>query len=147
MNGDRATGLVAVGAALAVTVEASTFTVGFYTDPLGARGLPFIAAALIGVGGLLLAVRPRIGVQWPPHPVLVKGLLVSTGLIIYAIALPFIGFLLATTAVITGSSVVFGGPVGRSAMLAGAYTLVLFALFVWVLGLPLPVGTIFVRGA
>ena len=62
---DRISGLVLLAAAAAIAIEARTFNVGFLTDPLGPKALPFFAGGLLGLGGLLLVIRPDAGPAWP----------------------------------------------------------------------------------
>jgi putative tricarboxylic transport membrane protein len=131
--------------ALGIVLEARTFRVGFYTDPLGPGGLPFLVALLLGAGGAALAWRPARHSEWK------RGKLPATAyvvvcLISYAALLPRLGFLASTAGVLVAMARGFGGPLRRSVALSLAYTAVLYVVFSLLLGLPLPVGTLFVRG-
>lgn len=147
MNSDRLVGAATLVVAIAVAFEARTFRVSFYTDPLGARGLPFIAASLLGIGALLLTLEPRANIASPSAAVLRRGAAVAICLVLYSVALPFFGFLLSTITALSVLSVIFGGPPIRSIALAAVYTGTLYVLFAFVLGLPLPIGNLFVRGS
>lgn len=143
---DRVVGVVACLAALATAIAARSFRVGFYTDPLGPAGLPYVVAALIGAGGLVLVFRatPAAARETVPPA---RGLVVTVGLLGYSVVLPVFGFVLSTTAVIVLLGAAFGEPARRTVVAALAYTALLFLMFSTLLGLSLPIGTLFLRGA
>lgn len=147
MASDRAGGIALVAVAVAVALEARTFTVGFLADPLGPKAVPLLTAALIGVGGLWLALRPRHRATWPAREVVGRIGLVVGSFLLYAALIPILGFLVATTLEMSALSRLFGSRWGAGIASALAFTLVLYALFVYALGLPLPIGSLFlVRG-
>lgn len=146
-SSDRIAGVVLVVFAGVVALEARTFTVGFLTDPLGPKAVPLLAAALIGAGGLWLAVRPRREARWPAPGVLGRIGLVAGSFGVYAAVLPVLGFLLATTLEMSALSRLFGGRWVASVAAAFGFSVALYALFVYALALPLPIGSLFlVRG-
>ena len=131
--------------ALAVAAEATTFRVAFPTDPLGPAAFPFLAAFLLALGGLALLMEGGWGSGEPmaePEEGGVGGgpmLLAAGAFAAYALVLPVLGFVPATTAAFAALALLFGGS-ARQGVLAGlAFSVALFALFVWGLGLPLPV--------
>jgi hypothetical protein len=65
---------------------------------------------------------------------------------LYALALSWLGFVVATSVEVTVLATLFGGPLRRGAVMGVAYTLVLYLLFVVVLGLSLPIGSLFIVG-
>ncbi len=132
--------------ALAVGVAATRLRVGFYTDPLGPGALPYLAAALIGAGGLALVVRPGGGSTWPGAIVARRMAIVFSSLVVYAWLLPLFGFLLSTAAILVILSRIFGGPLLRSVILSALYVGTLYLLFAVLLGLSLPVGSLFLIG-
>lgn len=144
----RATRLAGAGVltlALAVSAEATTFRVGFPTDPLGPAAFPYVAALLLALGGLALLMEGGWGSVEPdpeePRPASSghRVLLCALTFAGYALCLPVLGFIPATTGAFGALAVLFGGRV-RPGLLAGAaFSVALFALFVWGLGLPLPV--------
>jgi len=144
--GDRVAGIAACVMALAVGVAATRFRVGFYTDPLGPGALPYLAAALIGVGGLAMVVRPGGASARPSAVVARRMAIVFASLVAYAWLLPLFGFLLSTAAILVILSHTFGGPLRRSVILTVLYVGTLYLLFAVVLGLSLPVGTLFLIG-
>ena len=157
--------MVAILLALAALSEAFGYRVRFLTDPLGPRGLPILASALVLIAGLLLAVRPDAGdpgggpppEQPDPNPGQPAegpdgegvpdagplGALAVAGLLFgYSVVLPWIGFVAGTTLVLTGLARVF-----RARWLPGLVAGLVLSLGLWFLfgaglGISLPVGTL-----
>lgn len=137
---DRVAGAALVLLGVAVAADASTFEVAFLTDPVGPKALPYLAAFIFVVSGALLAIRPGTPRSWPGRTVLLRmsGAVVAFGM--YAAILQPLGFTVATTLTMTVLSLLFGGPWKRSLAAALTLSVVLWYLFVWILGLPLPLG-------
>jgi len=148
-----ALGVVAASAAIAV--EATTFDVAFPTDPLGPKAFPVVAAVLLAIGGLALVRSARAdrakaeaggmvaGEPDPDGPEPGAGRRIALGtisFIVYAFLLAPLGFVLATTLEFSVLARLFGGPLGRGAAAGLVFALLLYALFVYGLGLPLPLG-------
>ncbi|UCC25352.1 MAG: tripartite tricarboxylate transporter TctB family protein [Gemmatimonadales bacterium] len=139
-------GLVLLVIALGVGVESTTFVVAFPTDPLGPAGFPLLAAILLAVGGMALLLQGGMGEAepeesslpsgWPRGGRVVLACLVFLG---YALLLPVLGFVPATALVFTFLARLFGGGLLPGALVGVAFSVTLFALFVWGLGLALPV--------
>lgn len=139
---DRVAGAALALLGLAVGAEATTFDVLFLTDPVGPKALPLVSAAILVGSGLVLAARPGVGGSWPGRPVAIRmaGAVAAFGA--YAALLAPLGFVVATTATVAGLSMLFEGPWKKSLGAATALSVVLWYLFVWVLGLPLPLGAV-----
>ncbi len=139
---DRVVGAVLVALGLGVAADTSTFEVAFLTDPVGPKALPGLVAVIFLVAGAALLARPGIPRTWPPRDVLVRmtGAVAAFGL--YAVVLAPLGFVVATTLTVGALSMLFGGPWKRSFAAALGLSVVLWYLFVWVLGLLLPLGSI-----
>jgi len=136
----RIAGGILLTAAIAIAVEASSFEVAFLTDPVGPKALPFLVAAIFAVGGLAQLLRPDIDVAWPESVVLKRMAGAAGAFVGYAVVLPYVGFFLSTTAVVTALSVLYGGPPLKGTLAAATLAGALWLLFVSVLGLPLPIG-------
>lgn len=125
-------------------------------DPIGKQGLPYALGAFILVGGVFLTVR-RLRI-WrdepgnivyeegtedePGHPASLGRAMIVVALTAgYAVALPYLGFLLATPMYIAASLWVmnFRSPIPLLAIPVG-FTIVMFIVFSQVLSVPLPVG-------
>jgi len=139
---DRVAGVLLALLGLAVGAEATTFDVMFLTDPVGPKALPLVSAAIFVGAGALLAGRPGTGGAWPSRAVLIRmaGAVAAFG--VYAALLAPLGFVVATTATVASLSLLFGGPWKQSVAAASALSVVLWYLFVWLLGLPLPLGDV-----
>lgn len=142
---NRIAGAGVLTLALAVSAEATTFRVAFPTDPLGPAAFPYLAALLLALGGLALLTEGGWG-SVEPDPEEARPtfsghrvLLCALSFVGYALLLPVLGFVPATTGAFAAMAVLFGGRL-RPGLLAGlAFSGVLFLLFVRVLGMPLPV--------
>lgn len=129
--------------AAAVAFEARTFVVTFLTDPLGARAVPLFVAVLLALGGILVALRPEPDPEWPGGRVWWVIAISVVSFLLYAALLYPLGFTVATLAQVFVLAVLFGGPPVKSLVGAGMLTGVLYLLFAHLLGLSLPVGTVF----
>ena len=145
MKTDRVSGVLLTAAGLAMALEASTFDVGFLTDPVGPKALPFLAGAIFVVAGLRLAARPGPEPAWPARTTLTKMALGVLAFLAYAAFMPSLGFFVSTTLVMTALSVLFGGGKRQSVLAAASLSGVLWYLFVWGLSLPLPLGSLWTR--
>ncbi len=142
---DRVPGVVLTGVGLAIGLEATGFDVAFLTDPVGPKALPFVAAVGLVLAGAHQARRPVGGTRWPERATLARMGLGSAALIVYGLALPWLGFLISTTAVVASLSHLFGASPRRGLPAALALTVGLWIVFVRVLALPLPFGDLWMR--
>jgi len=141
----RAPGLLLIAAGVAGALEASTFDVAFMTDPVGPKALPYLVAAIFALAGTHVAFRPRAGIRCPPRPVLVRTGAATVAFLVYAAALPWVGFFASTTLVVATLSLLFGAAPRRALPAAALLSAVLWVVFVRVLGLPLPIGDLWIR--
>lgn len=139
---DRAAGIALVALGLAVGAEATTFDVAFLTDPVGPKALPLVAAAVFALTGVFLFLRPGPTPAWPTPAVVLRMVAAVGSFAAYALVLSLLGFTVSTTLCVGTLSMLFGGPVRRSLMAALLLSVVLWYLFTWVLGLPLPLGAL-----
>jgi len=144
--GDVLAGGASVATALAVVLETRRFHVGLLTDPVGPAALPLLAAGLIGLGGVLMLWRPSAAPPWPSLAVLRRMAGALATFTAYAYLIEPLGFVLSTALVVGLLSLLFGGSPLRSMLAAVGFSLLLYVLFVYGLGLPLPVGRLFIAG-
>jgi putative tricarboxylic transport membrane protein len=143
VSSDRLAGLSLVLLGTLVAIQARTFTVGFLADPLGPRAVPYLVAGFLVTSGGWLALRPTFASNWPARDVWLNIALTVATLLLYALLLRWLGFLLLTTLALTALSLLFGGRLWRSVLSAAGFAVALYALFVYVLGLTLPIGELF----
>jgi putative tricarboxylic transport membrane protein len=143
---DRVAGAVLVVGALLVAWVSRGFVVGFPADPVGPRALPLFAAGILAVAAGALLLRPGPDPRWPEAHVALRLGLATLILFTYPALLPVTGFILTTGAGITLLSLLFRGPVLRSGGAAFLFAGGLYLLFVYALGIPLPIGRLFLAG-
>lgn len=141
MSRTRLLGSLAVGlGAVAAAAEALTFQVHFPTDPLGPAAFPLVGAGLVALGALSLWRDPTVAAPWPAREGARRIGLATVSFLAYALLLAPLGFVVATTLEFAALASLFGGRGARSLVAGLAFALALFALFVYALGLPLPLG-------
>jgi putative tricarboxylic transport membrane protein len=136
---DRLAGAAAVAVALWYGWTAQSFVQGF-GDPAGPAVFPTVVAVPMGVLGLVLVLRPDPDPSWGRGPVLLRQGLSLATLLAYPALLQLTGFPIATA--------LAGAAVARvlnarwpAALTTGAVLGVgLYLLFVYGLGLMLPLG-------
>ena len=145
--------------AVLAAIEAAGFRVSFPTDPIGPRAFPWLACALVALGTLGSVRRGFRGRGGPdlsgdmdagvgatddpgtPGPVGLGPIAFATVAFAgYALLLAPLGFFVATALVFTALGRLFRGAWGRSALSGVAVSGLLYVLFAWGLGLPLPAG-------
>lgn len=141
VRGDRIAGLFFVALALVAGIIATGFRVGFLTDPIGPRALPWLAAVLLGVGGALMLMRPVSRVV--PRPVSTPVALAVGTFILYAIVVSFAGFILSTALLMAVLARFYGGGWRAGVIAGGIFAVSLWLLFAYALGVPLPIGSLF----
>ncbi len=137
---DRIIGVLLLSLSVAYGFEARSLEADFLADPLGPKAFPLLLAAALGIFSLYLILRPDPDPKWPPRNVLLGQGLMLLSFVVYSYALAPLGFLLSTTLEMGALSRLFGASWGRGllagALLAGA----LYVIFVFGLGIPLPLG-------
>ena len=141
MRGRRLWGSAAFGAAAAVlALEAATFRVSFPTDPLGPAAFPLAGAALLAFGAASPWIRGA-GEAGGVDPAGGRRIAAAAGsFILYAALLAPLGFVVATALEFAVLAILFGGRPLAGALAGAVFALLLFGLFVYGLGLPLPLG-------
>lgn len=128
--------------AAAYLAEAFSFRAGFMADPIGPGAFP------VGIGALLLALASVLVLRGSKaskldRPFLGRAAVLLTGLGGFTLALDIVGFVIASTLVMTLAVIVFEGPLLRGLIASFFVSLGLFALFVYGFAVPLPLGSFF----
>ena len=93
---DRIFGLVVVLAALAYTAGATQIQTTFLSDPVGPKTFPMLVGAVGAICGLYCMFKPDAEPDWPGVRTLAAMAIAAVVLILYALALPRLGFILPT---------------------------------------------------
>jgi putative tricarboxylic transport membrane protein len=164
-------GATLVGVGLAVAATARGYEVGFVVDPVGPRAVPYLVAGLLILGGVgmlrrrstepasatddgsptaALGGEEKQEAQGPDleqgRPVLAQGVCVGV-LLLYAAAIPLLGFVVPT--ILAGGALarLFGGRWLHGLGVGLFLGLSLYGLFAWGFGLELPVGALLQGGS
>jgi putative tricarboxylic transport membrane protein len=140
---DRITGGLLLIVTLGYAYQAYHLKVGFMSDPIGPKAFPLIIAGLLALFSLYLFVKPDEEPDWPIWKVWRNKSLVLISFIFYAYALVSLGFLLATTLEIAFLALMFQGKLWKGLVTGIISSLFLYSMFVYILGIPLPLGKIF----
>jgi putative tricarboxylic transport membrane protein len=143
LSADRLAALALLAVAVVYAVEARGFETGFIADPIGPRAFPYVLGMILSVLSLSLLAKPDEESVWPLASFSRQSGLVVVGLLLYAAILTRLGFLLSTCLLSTLVSIVFGGRRWRALAFGVASSLLTYLVFDRVLGLSLPVGTVF----
>ena len=148
MNRDVVLGCAGLAAAAAYWRAADAVQVSLLADEVGADGVPKVLAAGLGALSLLLLVRAlvlrpvpagaNVSVGAAPHlwAAGVVGLAV-----LYALAAPWLGYVLALGLLIGATAILFGmRPHPRLALVAAGGALFFWVLFAKFLGIAMPAG-------
>jgi len=140
---DRTTGLLLLLLAIAYGILGSGFESDFITDPLGPTAFPVMLALLLGTFSLYLLVRPDPEPAWHGAAVWRRQLYALVSLIVYAVALEFLGFIASSVVLMAFLARLMGADLRHTATTGVGATVLLYFLFNNFLGLPLPAGEIF----
>ena len=140
----RVPGAVFVASGLACGWQASTFDVAFMMDPVGPKALPGLVAVVLTATGIHALARPTGDFTWLTRGAMTRVGSAAGAFLLYGAALPFLGFFLSTSLVVSALSRLFGASnrqaIPSALLLSGA----LWLIFVLGLGLPLPVGELWI---
>jgi len=122
--------------------EANSYRTAF-GDPMGPALFPEALAVPLGLLGLYLLARPDPDPEWSSGRYLLAQVTTIALLVVYALVLQPVGFIPAT-AVLAGLLAFFlGARPARAAISGVAVSLIFYALFDWLLEIPLPPGVAF----
>ncbi len=140
---DRITGMLGLILALAYGIAGSGFHSDFITDNLGPTVFPIMLAVALGIFCLYLLIRPDPNPDWGSWPIWRNQLIAVVAMVLYATVLETLGFLLSTSLLVGFLSFMLGGPRWPAVATGVGASVVLYFLFNFGLGLPLPTGSLF----
>ncbi len=137
MASDRVFGLCIIGVALVYIASAAQTQVGFLSDPVGSRTVPYIVGGLSILCASAIFLRPDPNPVWPPLAVSARIGLALAVIYLFAITLRPLGFLIPAAAASATLSYLIA-PRPWHAVAAGAgLSIGLFVIFKYGLGLGL----------
>lgn len=138
---DRLLGIVLIGLAAFVAVQAINLEVPFSYEPVGPRAFPLGLSILLAGLALSLVVKPGADGHWP-HRALALRLLVVLGLLLaYALLFTRLGFVPASLLVVAALARLFGAGWGKALLAGVGLSAGSYGLFTAGLGIGLPTGT------
>jgi hypothetical protein len=149
MNADMAVGVVALAIAATYYALARGIPGSLLDDVVGSRGLPIIyAVALAGLALVQIAralVPGRSGAPRPPTSAsgaFNRNMLGTLALgAAYGVLLPWLGYAVSIGVLLAATAAHHGAGLNRRVVLVAACgAAFLWALFVWLLGIPQPAG-------
>ncbi|MCA9837993.1 MAG: tripartite tricarboxylate transporter TctB family protein [Trueperaceae bacterium] len=141
---DRIAGIVILIFALWYGFGASRLKAGFGSGPIGPKNFPLMLALLLALVAIAIIVTgSSFKPKWPKRENWLDIWLVIASFVAYAYLIVPIGFIAATTLETGLVSQRFGAKWWQALATGFGISVALYALFVWVLGVSLPIGRIF----
>lgn len=139
---DRIAGLIMLVVAIGYIFLANGLkpTLLSSNEPLGPGAFPLLLGALFALFSILLMIKPTPNPEWPAADAWAKMALILLTFVIYAYLLKPLGFVIATSLEMLALSLIFAGPPLKSAVASLGFSLFLYLLFSYALGLGLPKG-------
>ncbi|WP_428648781.1 tripartite tricarboxylate transporter TctB family protein [Roseibium sp.] len=137
---DRIFGAVGLVLALGYAWAALVIEESFLSDAVGPKAFPLIIAAVLALASIVIFLKPDAEPEWPALPRLLEVGAAVLVMILYAIALPEAGFVIATAAAASYLTWRLGtAPI--ASVISGCLTSAgIYAVFHLVLGLSLAKG-------
>lgn len=140
---DRVTGIVLLVLAGLYGFGASRLKAGFGSGVLTPKDFPLLLAAALALMALGIIFRPDPDATLPKGRSWLTLIIVSLSFLAYAYLIVPLGFIVATALETGFVSERFGAKLWQAALTGVVASLVMYALFVYVLGIPLPLGRLF----
>lgn len=137
---DRVLGMLLIGLAAFVAVQALTLDVPFSYDPVGPKAFPIGLALLLFILALVLVVRPGESGEWPRRAMALRLLAVLAILLVYALFFTRLGFVITTLAAVVALARLFAASWRKALITGTAMSVGSYFLFTRGLGISLPVG-------
>lgn len=93
---DRILGGVGLALAAFFIFQATQIQLSFISDPLGPKAFPIVIGGVLGLTSLVFMLRPDPAPDWPAIGRVFEIAVAVAVLVAYALALPEIGFVVAT---------------------------------------------------
>ncbi|GAA0828548.1 MULTISPECIES: tripartite tricarboxylate transporter TctB family protein [Marinomonas] len=138
---DRVFGMLMLVLAVAYGWEATQFPIPFGgQESVGPETFPILLSVILAISSVYMMVKPDPDEKWSPLPMLIELVVVVLSILFFAWAIEPIGFIPASTFVVSFLSWRMGASFAKSLMTGVIASLVIFFLFNNVLELALPLG-------
>ena len=140
---DRITGVALLIFAALYGFGASNLKAGFGSGVLTPKDFPLLLAGSLGVVALGIIFKPDPDTELPKGRSWLNLIIVSLSFVAYAYLIVPIGFIAATTVETGFVSQRFGAKLWQAALTGLAVSVALYLIFVYGLGISLPIGRVF----
>lgn len=140
---DRIAGSIILLFSIWYGFAASRLELGFLSGGLTPRQWPYALAVAMAILAIVIIVRVDPDPKWPSLSKFIDLIGVAVSFVVYAYFLVIIGFLIATTIETAFLSNRFGAKPLQAIIVGVCASLLLYVIFVFGLGIPLPLGRIF----
>ncbi|MBB3190729.1 tripartite tricarboxylate transporter TctB family protein [Halomonas cerina] len=137
---DRLLGIVLIGLAAFVAVQAINLEVPFSYEPVGPRAFPLGLSILLAALSLVLVLKPGTDGHWPHQALALRLLLVLGLLLAYAMLFTRLGFMPTSLLVVAALARLFGASWGKALITGALMAVGSDFLFTAGLGIALPTG-------
>ncbi len=138
--GDRLFGAIGLALAAFFIWQATTIQLSFISDPVGPKAFPIIIGVVLGLSSLVILLRPDAAPHWPALGRLAEIAGAVVALTLYALALPAVGFIIATALASAYLSWRLGTDPLRAALVGVLISIGIYIVFHLILGLSLAEG-------
>jgi putative tricarboxylic transport membrane protein len=94
--GDRIFGGIGIALAAFFIWQATRIELSFISDPVGPKTFPIIIGLVLGASSLAIVLRPDPKPLWPDAGRFAEIAVAALIMVVYALALPRVGFVIAT---------------------------------------------------
>ena len=137
---DRIFGGLMVALAAFFIWAAFQIQLSFITDPLGPRAFPIVIGVVLGLTGLIVALRPDPEPDWPALPRILEIVAAAVVFFAYGQLLSVLGFLICTFVAGGYLSWRLGAPPLKAVAARAAISIGIYVVFHLILGLALARG-------
>ncbi|WP_304526253.1 tripartite tricarboxylate transporter TctB family protein [Halomonas sp. I5-271120] len=138
---DRLLGIVLIGLAAFVAVQAIQLEVPFSYEPVGPRAFPLGLSILLAGLSLVLIFKPGADGHWPNRALSIRLLLVLGLLLAYAMLFTRLGFVPTSLMVVAALARLFDATWIKALITGVLMSACSYVLFTEGLGIALPTGT------
>ncbi|WP_458525647.1 tripartite tricarboxylate transporter TctB family protein [Onishia taeanensis] len=138
---DRLLGIVLIGLAAFVAVQAIQLEVPFSYEPVGPRAFPLGLSILLAGLALVLVFKPGADGHWPSRALTIRLLLVLGLLLAYAMLFTRLGFVPTSLMVVAALARLFDATWIKALITGVLMSACSYVLFTEGLGIALPTGT------